>query len=216
MIYTSVCFNFMDWYRYYYGHKNIQVDFRRFVDFPYEKSFNRIITTAIEEKFDYFFTADPDMTANAKIIEQFVSYDKHAVGALYYGRKPPYITQMWDAEEVQDCKITKFRRFNKDASPNFFDPSHKNRVEGTTLFETDIRSGGYTLVKVDAIKQLNPPISTMHPNHVFADDFNGWDCDIFWRMTQMFGKVFTDLDETLDVKHLGFTAIGEKEENIST
>lgn len=213
MIYTTACFNYFDWYKYYSGHPNIKVDFRRFVEFPYEKSFIPMINIAIEEGFDFIFTADPDMSAEARIIEQFIAHDKCLVGALHYGRKPPHDPQMWDVEMLENGEIDHFWRFSRGA---IFNPGHKNRIAGTSLFKTDIRAGGYNLIKVEAIKQLNPPTPTMYQNYKFKDDYNGWDCDICLRLTKIFGGVYTDLDTSLNVKHVGFNAIGEVEEQLAT
>ena len=191
--------NLVKWSEYFSKMKDMKVEIRRFSQYPFERNFSEIVRAAIDGGFDYMFQYDADMIGDKKIIEKLVAHDKECVGAAFYSRQAPHKVQMWDVEEDKDGEISYFYQYNREAV--------KKAIEAGCLVRTDVRGGGFTLFKVSALRKFSYPYARFKYSRLIDGMVHGIDMDITWKITKEYGGVYTDFDQSLDVKHITFKSV---------
>lgn len=193
---TDVTMNLIEWAGHFAKLEGLQVDIKRFSQYPFERNFNEICRYAIENEYDYIFQYDADMTGNKGLIEKLVSHDVECVGALFFSRQFPHKPQFWNVERDDSGDIKSFLCAKIE--------SVKEAMRERQLLMSDVRGGGFTLFKVSALKNLSYPYAQFKPNAQNPYWVNGIDVDVTNKLSKLFGGVYTDCDPLLDVKHITY------------
>jgi len=198
---TDVSFCLLRWQEYLAkNHPELKVDIVRFNQYPFERNFNEIVRYAINNDYDYLFQYDADMLGHPRIIPQLISHNKECVGAMFYSRNYPHYPQAWaiDRYDSGDCKSF------YQLKPEYI----AECIREGSLIASDVRSGGFTLFKVDALRPLSYPYAQFKPASK-AFHVNGIDMDITAKLSKLYDKVYSDPDPTLQVKHITFKHVDE-------
>lgn len=198
---TDVSLNLIQWAQYYKNHPELDVEIRRFRYWGFEHNFNRSMKEAIEEGFDYLFQFDADMIGEPCILERLVAHDKECVGVLFFERGHLHYPRLWNVEQDTDGEIKKFWNVNP---VDLIEAINKKE-----LVKSDTRASGFTLFKCEAMKQIDYPFGEIKPNRNLANEINGYDVDVTWKLTKKFGGVWTDPSPDFNVKHITFRYVSE-------
>ncbi len=139
---------------------------------------NKIVDAAIASGASHLLFVDSDVQFDSTAIPKLLKHDKDIVGGLYYRRQPPHYPTI---NQVEGEKLIVPGSFPKDK-----------------LFEVFAIATGFMLIKISAIKKIEPPWFYYGNFHGKA---MGEDVYFCWKAQKKGIKVWCD--PTIHIGHVG-------------